>query len=397
VNVLYVSHTGQLGGAERSLLELIEALPDEVAVTVATPAGSLARALAGDGVATTSITGTTTSLRIHPVHTARGAGQIAASAWQVQRAAAAHDAQVVHANSIRAGIMLALTRLRGVAKVVHVRDCLPPGAVTSLTMRLIAAGSDLLVANSHYTAKWVTATAPDARVHVVHNGIDTARFTPDADDRTATRTALGAGPRLLLGVVAQLTPWKGQRTAIEALQLVRAQGLDASLLLIGSVKFHDRATRFDNEQYLAQLHALVRDLGLQAHVSFLGEREDVPELLGALDMLLVPSWQEPFGRSVLEAMACGVPVIATDVGGPAELVRDGTEGLLAPPRQPRAWAQAIEKLAGDRALSKAMTSAALARVRRCFTVSEHAARMVDLYAHAAQGPPSNHDAASTRA
>jgi glycosyltransferase involved in cell wall biosynthesis len=356
----------------------------------------LARALSGAGVATTPITGTTTSLRLHPLHTARGAGEIAASAWQVGRAAAAHDAQVAHANSIRAGIMLALGPLRGVAKVVHVRDCLPPGAATSLTMRLIAARSDVLVANSRYTAEWISATVPGARVEVVHNGIDTSRFTPNEGARTATRAALDGGSQLLLAVVAQITPWKGQRTAIEALQLVRAQGLDAHLLLIGSVKFRDPATRFDNERYLAQLHALVSELDLEEHVSFLGEREDVPQLVAALDMLLVPSWQEPFGRSVLEAMASGVPVIATDVGGPAELLRNGTDGLLAPPRQPRAWAQAIGRLASDPGLSHAMTSAALEQVRQRFSASQHAARMLDVYAHAAQRRSSTPEASSSR-
>ncbi|HEV2980991.1 MAG TPA: glycosyltransferase family 4 protein [Solirubrobacteraceae bacterium] len=397
MNVLYVSHTGQLGGAERSLLELIEALPDEVRVTVATPPGSLERALAHAGVATTPITGTASSLRLHPLHTARGAAQIAASAGQIRQAAAEHGAQVAHANSIRAGIMLALAPLRGVAKVVHVRDCLPPGVVTSLTMKLVTARSGALVANSRYTAQWVSATAPRARVEVVHNGIDTDRFAPDEHDRSATRAALDAGSPLLLGVVAQVTPWKGQSTAIEALALVRDQGLDAHLLLVGSVKFRDRATRFDNEQYLAQLRALVRDHGLQDHVSFLGEREDVPQLIRALDVLLVPSWEEPFGRSVLEAMASGVPVIATDVGGPAELLSDGTDGLLAPPRQPRAWALAIATLASDPGLSKAMASAALAHARQCFTASRHAARMLDVYARAAQRQSNTPQASLSRA
>ncbi len=126
---------------------------------------------------------------------------------------------------------------------------------------------------------------------------------------------------MLLGVVAQLSPWKGQDTAIEALRILREQGVDAHLLLIGSAKFVARATRFDNEAYVAGLRARVARADLEDRVSWLGEREDVPELVRALDVLLLPSREEPFGRALIEAMALGVPVLATEVGGPPEIVR----------------------------------------------------------------------------
>ena len=136
---------------------------------------------------------------------------------------------------------------------------------------------------------------------------------------------------MLLGVVAQLSPWKGQDTAIEALRLLREQGVDAHLLLIGSAKFVARATRFDNEAYVAALQQIVAAAGLEDRVSWLGEREDVPELVRALDVLLLPSHEEPFGRALLEAMALEVPVLATSVGGPPELIREGRDGLPGPP------------------------------------------------------------------
>src|SRR6202011_1410755 len=159
---------------------------------------------------------------------------------------------------------------------------------------------------------------------------------PARIDRARARAALGgAGERaVLLGVVAQLTPWKGQDTAIEALKLLCQEGIDAHLLLVGSAKFVDPATRFDNQGYVAHLQALVADAGLSARVSWLGEREDVPELVRALDILLLPSWEEPFGRALIEAMALGVPVVSTNVGGPPEIIEDGREGYLLPPRGP---------------------------------------------------------------
>jgi glycosyltransferase involved in cell wall biosynthesis len=291
---------------------------------------------------------------------------------------------VVHANSIRAGIALGLARLDRVATIVHVRDCLPPGRVSSATLRLIAATATTVVANSRYTARSVRAAAPNAHVEVVHNPVDLERFDPALVDRVGMREQLGeAGAgRLLLGVVAQLSPWKGQETAIEALGELSREGVDAHLLLVGSAKFVARSTRFDNQRYLAHLRELVAGAGLQERVSWLGEREDIPEILGALDVLLLPSWEEPFGRAVIEAMALGVPVIATDVGGPAEIITDGREGFLVPPRQPAAWAKAIARLAESPDRRTEMGRTGRLRVEQAFSSAHHARAMLGVYERA---------------
>jgi glycosyltransferase involved in cell wall biosynthesis len=170
--------------------------------------------------------------------------------------------------------------------------------------------------------------------------------------------------------------------AIEALRLLRTDGIDAHLLLIGSAKFVARATRFDNEAYVADLRALVAEAGLEDRVSWLGEREDVPELVRALDVLLLPSWEEPFGRALIEAMALGVPVLATNVGGPAEIITDGREGHLLDPRAPSAWARAISDLAESPDRAHQMGSAGRSRVQEAFTVGHHVQAMLGVYERA---------------
>jgi L-malate glycosyltransferase len=384
VNVLYVNHTGEVSGGERSLLSLLGALPDHVHPLVASPRGGLAEAVERLGVPTTAITGTAGSLRLHPLHTPQALAELSVAALQVRRAARRHRAELVHANSIRAGVVLALARLQPAARVVHVRDCLPPGPLTSATMRLIAATATTVLANSRYTAAWVGNAAPRARVEVVYNAVDLERFDPSRIDRAGARAALGAAgaSRVLLGVVAQLSPWKGQDTAIEALKLLRAQGIDAHLLLIGSAKFVARATRFDNEAYVGRLHELVRAAGLDDRVSWLGEREDVPELMRALDVLLLPSWEEPFGRALIEAMALGVPVVATSVGGPPEIVEDGREGYLLAPRDAAAWARAIERIAESPERAAAMGQAGRLRVKQSFTVERSVTSTLAVYERA---------------
>lgn len=392
MKVLYVNHTATVSGGERSLLELLAALPAEVQPLLACPPGDLQERAKALGVATTSIAGTAGSLRLHPRHTLLALGQMSLAALQVARAARRHGAEVVHGNSIRAGIVLGLARRlppglglrRGTATIVHVRDVLPPGAASKASLRLIASTATTLVANSEHTAASVRAMAPNARVEAIPNPVDLRRFDPAQIDRARARAALGEAGRheLLLGVVAQLTPWKGQDTAIEALGALRREGIDAQLLLIGAAKFVAAATRFDNERYVAGLHELAEREGVADRVSWLGEREDVPELLRALDVLLLPSWEEPFGRALIEAMALEVPVLATEVGGPREIVREGVDGHLLPPREPARWASAVRGLGEDAELRSRMGRAGRERVRELFTSERHAAAMLDLYERA---------------
>ena len=384
MRVLYVNHTAVVSGSERSMLALLSGLPPSVRARVACPPGPLAEVVEKLGIPVTTIASTAGSLRLHPAHTPRALAEMSTAAVQVHRAARRHRAEVVHANSIRAGIELGLARVSPAAAIVSVRDCLPPGAATRASMRLVAATASTIVANSHYTAGLVRASAPNARPEVVHPAIDVARFDPARIDRSAARARLGAPGtrRVLLGVVAQLSPWKGQDTAIEALRLLRAQHVDAHLLLIGSAKFVARSTRFDNVAYVERLHRLVADAGLQERVSWLGERDDVPELMRALDVLLLPSHEEPFGRALLEAMALEVPVLAPDVGGCVELVRDGVEGYLVPPREPAAWAQAVQRVLAGPERGRAMGRAGRVRVSETFGIEDHVQATLAVYERA---------------
>jgi glycosyltransferase involved in cell wall biosynthesis len=380
VNVLYVSHTAEVSGGERSLLGLLEALPTDVNPLLATPAGDLQAEAKRIGVPTQTIAGTAGSLRLHPLHTPQALAEMAFAARQVRRIAHHHAADVVHANSIRAGIVLGLGR-PAAPTVVHVRDCLPPGAAARATLRLIARTATRVVANSAYTGDAMRVMAPAVHVTVVHSAVDLSRFDPSRIDRAAVRAGLGAagGRHPLLGVVAQLSPWKGQETAVEALRLLRDEGSDAHLLLIGSAKFVARATRFDNEAYVARLRERIAAVGLEDRVSWLGERDDVPELMRGLDVLLLPSSEEPFGRVLVEAMSLEVPVLATTVGGPREIVRDGREGYLLEPGDPAAWAHAAARITADPQLAERLGRAGRERALAAFGLERHVAAMIALY------------------
>jgi glycosyltransferase involved in cell wall biosynthesis len=211
---------------------------------------------------------------------------------------------------------------------------------------------------------------------VIYSPVDARRFDPA---RVVPAPLEPANGDVVLGLVAQITPWKGQREAVETLAALRSRGLAAHLVLVGSTTFVDRATRIDNRSYLADLRARIDALGLGDRVSMLGARDDVPELMAAFDLVLVPSWEEPMGRAVLEAMAMERPVIATSVGGPAEIVEDGMSGFLRDPHRAELWADVICGLARDPVLRSQIGTRARARAIDRFGLERHVRLMHELY------------------
>jgi D-inositol-3-phosphate glycosyltransferase len=182
----------------------------------------------------------------------------------------------------------------------------------------------------------------------------------------------------VIGEVAQITPWKGQLEAIEALARVREEHADAHLLLVGHVAFSGPGVRYDNHAYLARLHARARELGLEDAVHFLGRREDVPALLRGLDLFVLPSWDEPFGTAALEAMATGTVPLVSARGGAAEYVEDGVSGRVLQPRDPEAWGAAAAQLLADPAGRRAMGERARA-VAAHFTDDAYAGGCLAVY------------------
>jgi len=122
----------------------------------------------------------------------------------------------------------------------------------------------------------------------------------------------------------------------------------------------------------------VDHLGLEARVRFLGHREDIAEVLAALDVLLMPSWEEPFGRVAVEGMALGIPVVATKVGGPAEVIDDGYDGLLLPPKRPEMWASRVQELLADGDLRSRIGQRARRKASR-FSVGRYTDAVLSCY------------------
>ena len=231
--------------------------------------------------------------------------------------------------------------------------------------RVLASFTRVIIADSDKVKRHLVERQGIAarRVITIVNGIDTEAFGHDVD-KTVKRRELGLnGASPVIGTVGRLAPVKDQKTLLEAFRQVVGVYPKALLLIVG-----DGPMRQD-------LEAQAQAFGLSSHVKFLGRRADIPELLPLFDIFVLSSVSEGLPLTVLEAMAAGIPVVATNVGGLCEVVTDRETGLLVPPQAPTQLAQAMATLLDDHALRAAIRHAARRRVKTQFDLT----RMVEGY------------------
>src|SRR5262245_27947676 len=208
------------------------------------------------------------------------------------------------------------------------------------------------------------------RIQVIENGVDLPRYAADTDAKTL-RTHLGLDPnRRYITTVARFHPVKDHRTLLQAFAKVAPVRPEVDLLLVG-----DGVLRKELERFAAEL-------GIGSRVRFLGVRDDVADLLLASDVFALTSVSEAASITLLEAMACNLPVVVTAVGGNPEIVRDGVDGLLAPRRDVQAIANALLRLLRDETLSREMGRSGAERVRQTFQLDRTIERYYQLYASA---------------
>jgi len=202
---------------------------------------------------------------------------------------------------------------------------------------------------------------------VVYNGIDLDDYAPERSqtDRQTVRSELGLEPEdYVVGSLGRIRPWKGQHVLIEALAQLHPRNPRIKGLIVGSPEVHEMA-------YGETMRQMARDLGVAESVIFCGYRPDVPDVLRAMDLMAHTSVRpEPFGRVIIEAMAAGTPVVASDAGGVPEIVRDGVEGLLVAPDDATALATAIERLYAHPEQASKCAQAGRAAVQG-FTVAQY--------------------------
>lgn len=360
--VVYLDHCGLLSGAELALARLLPALSDVDPIVVLAEDGPLVPALQAGGarVEIIPLEETTRALRkdavVPGIGTLRAGAATVGYAIRLARWLGRVSPDLVVTNSLKAAIYGSIAaRIARVPVLWHVHDrlaedYLPRPAVLGLRQaaRWLPSG---IIANSEATL--ATLRLPgDARrpaTRVIGNVCPLAGQHPP--DRSAHD-----GP-LVAGMVGRLAPWKGQDVFLRAFARAFPAGGQRAVVVGDAL--------FGEHEYATGLHRLANRLGIAERVRFTGFVADPWEEMAAFDVLVHASVvPEPFGQVVVEGMAVGCCVVATGVGGPAEIVTDGVDGLLVPPGDDKRLAEVLGRLERDTRLRHALQQAGPPSVRR---------------------------------
>ena len=267
-----------------------------------------------------------------------------------------HDIEIVHAHAARDYHLAALAvRLASRGRLVLTRHALfPLRGINKHVLRGVAR----MIAVSEAVAGSVRASGviESSKISVVYNGIDVDRF-----GQSLTRE----GSRIVVGTVGHLAPIKGQDVFLRAAALVTARRREVQVAVIGEDKSPQKEHR-------RSLESLIAELGIGESVTMPGWTEDIPGLLSSLTLFVSAARCEPFGLSIVEAMAAGLPIVTTASEGALEIIEDGVTGRLVPVDDPESLADAIVDLLDNSSERSRLAQNARRAARRHFSLERMA-------------------------
>lgn len=347
MNILYLTNHFDTGGISSYVLALAQGLKARGHnVYVACQEGVLLGRLAAEGIGYVAVPTRTKSELHFP--------RIAAGLARLRRFAKASDIHIAHSNTRVTQVLASL--LERMTGVPHVHTC--HGFFKKrLSRRLFPCWGQRVIAVSEAVKEHLEHDfgVPQEKIRVIHNGIDLERFRQRSPAfKSELKKSLGLGEGPVIGVIARLSDVKGHRYLIEAMPRLLQRFPAAQLLIVGEGKMKQELLR------------LVRTLGIGEKVFFMPSVSDASDILPVMDVFVLPSLKEGLGLSLMEAMAQGVSVVGSDVGGIKDLIDNGTNGLLVAPADPAGIAEAVCRLLGDAATRELFGSNAREFIRRNF-------------------------------
>ncbi len=352
VKTLFLEHHADIiGGGQLSLLGLMTTLDYNryLPLCVCPADGSMAAAVRDKGI--------DLLISSQPFVQPKNSMKMLAGILQLYKLLRYHNVGLIHANGSRAMFYAGLATLfTGIPAVWHVRV---PESDGWLDRFLAILATRIIVISKAVEARFYFLS-PEKKI-VVHNGVDISMFKPGYGQ--VLRASWG--DKSWVGMVAQLIPWKHYDDFIMAMVNVAPRFKKTGFLAIGE----------DPDpvgQHQKDLRALVHQMGLEERFNFTGFLPDIPAVMDALDIVVLCSDNEGFGRVLIEAMAAAKPVVATDSGGIPEIVVHGETGFLVPVRDVDAISEAVIYLLGHPEQAQAMGLAGRRRVEAMFTMEAHA-------------------------
>jgi len=364
IKVLYLHHVEQISGAEESLRLLVHSVDRKrVNPLFAGPTtGPFPDRLRQEGIPVLPV----------PFGPLRDLYGLMRSVRRLLKAIRAHHIDLLHANAPRTNVCAGLAgRLAGIPTVWHMRNLLYGGMWD--VDRLLAGLATRIICNSEAIRERLRGNKAWAKSVTIPNAVDAREFSPELP-REPFRREHGIAPEeTAVGIVGRIGLGKGHSHFVEAAIQLLHMGAKAQFHIVGDTLFPEDAWRAD------ALRQRIKEAGVGDRIRLTGLRRDVPLVMRGLDVLVLASDAEPCGRVLFEAMASGTAIVATDTGGTPEIVRDGSEGLLVPPRNPQALAHAIRRLIDEPSLRAALGRAGVARAREEFSIQRHVARTLEVY------------------
>jgi glycosyltransferase involved in cell wall biosynthesis len=372
MRVAFVNQSGDaVGGAEQSLALLLSALPKDVnAQVIVFGDGAFARRLRELGIEPHVVRVPDSLARTKRERIAtRGMLEAPSSILALSRAIAALQPDIVYTNTIKAHLLAGpAARLARVRCIAHLRDILE-GAARIVIRTVLAGCTQQRIA--------ISGAVRDAfdlpRTEVIPNPLDLAAYAA-LPPRTEARRALALPEDgTLVSIVGRINRWKGHDRFVRVAAALRDRS-DVHFGIVGAPIFRDA-------DFMDDLHAQVQELGLQERVRFVPWLEDPRLAYAASDVVCNLSDKEPFGRTLIEAAACGVPAVCFDSGGTSEAVIDGETGYVVPAGDEARFAAALGRLVDDAALRQRLSNSA--RVFSLgFDAATHAHRVTNILRNA---------------
>jgi lipopolysaccharide/colanic/teichoic acid biosynthesis glycosyltransferase/glycosyltransferase involved in cell wall biosynthesis len=386
VRVLFIDHVVEMSGAEQSLADLVAGLSElPVEPVVILPAdGPLAARLRAAGVLVRMVPmdkrllgATRLKLSKNPLGALSYAAAFLAASFRIYRMMREVRPHIVHTNTLKTHLLASLPcAVTRTPLVWHLRDILEKGWLSKALAVCSRFASVVIVPSRAVAEPFKGAKTVFRKMRLIPNGIRVEDFQDASADRSL-RQMMGAQPNdVVVGIVGRIAPWKGQETFIRAAAMLAQRHPRARFAIAGAPLFEaDRAF----EQHL---HRMVFEAGLDERVTFLGW-QPAPEAMAAIDVFVHASAQpEPFGRAIVEAMAAGKPIVASNTGAVPELVPPAA-GILIPPARPELLADALDRVLSDRKMRKRMGEAGAAIADSFFPVARTVQSVAQLYRHLA--------------
>ncbi|WEK54941.1 MAG: glycosyltransferase [Candidatus Cohnella colombiensis] len=377
MRVAFYNHTAVVSGAEISMLLTANHLTIAEPILFS-PEGELTDRARALGMQVIPIQGYRARKSRNPFLLARDIFGMVAEGYRFARTIRKHSIDLIHANSLRAGMMAALFGwLHRRPLIWHIRDIPPQGMMGAIISRLATRTVKAIIGISMPVVQAFHLKSLSDRLHLVHNGVELRYFSPQEKQhwRRELRSEWDIPMESKLNlIIGQIAPWKRQEDAIHATHLLVQQGHDAYLCVVGEPKFGAACN-----EYRDKLYSLVKKWELEDRVRFLGHRNDVMEICCAADLLFLCSDQEPFGRVIIEAMSQSLPVIATRAGGVPEIITHVDDGMLYEVGDTNQLRELAAMLYEDHILMQSIGERAERRVHEAFSIQHTVSRVEQVY------------------